>query len=144
MSLVLDSSVTLSWFFEDERTAVTASILKRVVENGAVVPVIWRLEVANALQSNLYGDLRGDCVSAPGSCRAHRTRRSHGNDLAPPVLWAEARSRSDGDRRVVLAAAELGAIGPHPMQDGCELAGDRDAGPCHRPAADPPAGAQRS
>ena len=53
MSLVLDSSVTLSWFFEDERTPATASILERVVEQGAVVPAIWRLEVANALQSGL-------------------------------------------------------------------------------------------
>ena len=53
MSLVLDSSVTLSWFFEDERTAATASVLERVVEQGAVVPAIWRLEVANALQSGL-------------------------------------------------------------------------------------------
>lgn len=53
MSLVLDSSVTLSWFFADERTTATASILERVVEHGAVVPAIWRLEVANALQSAL-------------------------------------------------------------------------------------------
>lgn len=53
MSLVLDSSVTLSWFFEDERTSATASVLERVVEQGAVVPAIWRLEVANALQSGL-------------------------------------------------------------------------------------------
>ena len=53
MSLVLDSSVTLSWFFEDERTAATASILEQVIEHGAVVPAIWRLEVANALQSGL-------------------------------------------------------------------------------------------
>jgi len=53
VSLVLDSSVTLSWFFEVERTAATASVLERVVEHGAVVPAIWRLEVANALQSGL-------------------------------------------------------------------------------------------
>jgi predicted nucleic acid-binding protein len=53
VSLVLDSSVTLSWFFEDERTEATASVLERVVEHGAVVPAIWRLEVANALQSGL-------------------------------------------------------------------------------------------
>ena len=53
MSRVLDSSVTLSWFFEDERTAATASVLDQVIEHGAVVPAIWRLEVANALQSGL-------------------------------------------------------------------------------------------
>jgi predicted nucleic acid-binding protein len=53
VSLVLDSSVALSWFFEDERTAATTNVLEQVVEQGAVVPAIWRLEVANALQSSL-------------------------------------------------------------------------------------------
>ncbi len=50
MSLVIDSSVTLSWFFEDERSALADQVLRRVVEAGAVVPSLWRLEVANALQ----------------------------------------------------------------------------------------------
>ena len=53
MSLVLDSSLTLSWFFEDERTTATTAVLERVVEGGAVVPMLWRLEIANALQSGL-------------------------------------------------------------------------------------------
>jgi predicted nucleic acid-binding protein len=46
----MDSSVTLSWFFEDERSALADQVLRRVVEAGAVVPSLWRLEVANALQ----------------------------------------------------------------------------------------------
>ena len=50
MSLVIDSSVTLSWCFEDERTDVTATLLYRVAETGALVPALWRLEVANGLQ----------------------------------------------------------------------------------------------
>jgi predicted nucleic acid-binding protein len=50
VSLVIDSSVTLSWFFEDERSALADQVLRRVVEAGAVVPSLWRLEVANALQ----------------------------------------------------------------------------------------------
>ena len=49
MSFVLDSSVALTWCFEDERTAGTEALLKRVVESGAVVPVLWPLEVLNAL-----------------------------------------------------------------------------------------------
>ena len=49
MSFVLDSSVALTWCFEDERTAGTGALLKRVVESGAVVPVLWPLEVLNAL-----------------------------------------------------------------------------------------------
>ena len=50
MSLVLDASLTLSWFFKDERTPRADAVLTEVTENGAVVPALWRLEVANALQ----------------------------------------------------------------------------------------------
>jgi predicted nucleic acid-binding protein len=50
VSLVIDSSITLSWCFEDERTDVTATLLYRVAETGALVPALWRLEVANSLQ----------------------------------------------------------------------------------------------
>ena len=49
MSLVLDSSVTLSWCFEDERTDATDALLKQVVESGAEAPSLWPLEILNAL-----------------------------------------------------------------------------------------------
>ena len=50
MSLVIDSSMTLAWYFEDEKTAASLTVLKRVVEAGAVVPALWRLEVASGFQ----------------------------------------------------------------------------------------------
>lgn len=50
MSLVLDSSATLSWYFDDERTDLTVALLRRVARGGATVPSLWRLEVANGLQ----------------------------------------------------------------------------------------------
>ncbi len=53
MSLVLDASLTLSWFFKDERTPGADAVLTEVTEHGAVVPALWRLEVANALQMAL-------------------------------------------------------------------------------------------
>lgn len=53
MTLVLDSSVTLSWYFEDQSTAATLALLASVAEDGAVVPPLWRLEVLNGLQSAL-------------------------------------------------------------------------------------------
>ena len=53
MSLVLDPSVTLGWYFEDERSPALDALLDRVVEGGAVVPVLWRLEVANGLRTAL-------------------------------------------------------------------------------------------
>lgn len=50
MTMVIDASASLSWFFADERTAQGEELLRRVVEEGAVVPGMWRLEMANALQ----------------------------------------------------------------------------------------------
>ncbi|MCC7325467.1 MAG: type II toxin-antitoxin system VapC family toxin [Burkholderiales bacterium] len=53
MSLVIDSSIALAWLFEDEQSEATEALLRRVVEQGAIVPSLWRLEVANALQMAL-------------------------------------------------------------------------------------------
>jgi predicted nucleic acid-binding protein len=53
VSLVLDSSLTLAWLFEDEHTPTALALLGHVHENGATVPPLWRLEVANALQMAL-------------------------------------------------------------------------------------------
>ena len=50
MTLVVDASLTLSWYFEDERSAAGDAVLDRVTEEGAVVPLLWRYEVANGLQ----------------------------------------------------------------------------------------------
>jgi predicted nucleic acid-binding protein len=49
VSFVLDGSVALSWCFEDERTPATAALLDQVAESGAVAPLLWPLEVLNAL-----------------------------------------------------------------------------------------------
>ncbi len=49
MSLVLDSSAALAWIFGEEATDGIRAVFDRVAENGAVVPALWRLEVANAL-----------------------------------------------------------------------------------------------
>jgi predicted nucleic acid-binding protein len=51
VSLVLDSSLALSWYFEDERTPAADALLDRVVDQGATVPGLWRLEVANGLRT---------------------------------------------------------------------------------------------
>jgi len=50
VSLVLDASLTLSWYFEDEQTAESDALLDQVADNGACVPSLWRLEVANGFQ----------------------------------------------------------------------------------------------
>ena len=50
MSIIVDSSVTLAWVIQDERSASTERILSMVVDNGAWVPTICRLEVVNGMQ----------------------------------------------------------------------------------------------
>ena len=49
MSLVLDSSATLAWIYADETTDEVRRIFEIVAEDGAHVPTLWRLEVANSL-----------------------------------------------------------------------------------------------
>jgi predicted nucleic acid-binding protein len=51
VSLVLDTSLTLSWYFEDERTPAADALLDRVANQGATVPGLWRLEIANGLRT---------------------------------------------------------------------------------------------
>jgi predicted nucleic acid-binding protein len=53
LSLILDASLAVSWFFADQQTAAGQAVLDSVAREGAVVPSLWRLEVANALQSAL-------------------------------------------------------------------------------------------
>jgi predicted nucleic acid-binding protein len=50
MSLVVDPSVALAWVYSDEGSDAIDQVLDRVVQTGAWVPVIWRLEVANSLE----------------------------------------------------------------------------------------------
>lgn len=58
MTLVLDASMTIAWLFDDERTDAAHEIMMRVVANGALVPSLWRLEVANMLRNAVR---RGRC-----------------------------------------------------------------------------------
>jgi predicted nucleic acid-binding protein len=53
MSLVLDSSVTLARIWINETTAAVTQVFERLVDNGAWVPSLWRLEVANALEMDV-------------------------------------------------------------------------------------------
>ena len=48
-SIILDCSVTISWFMSDEQPLPFDNILDKIGEIGAVVPTIWQLEVANVL-----------------------------------------------------------------------------------------------
>jgi predicted nucleic acid-binding protein len=58
MTLVLDASMTIAWLFDDERTEAAHTVLHHVVAEGAIVPSLWRLEVANVLRNAVR---RGRC-----------------------------------------------------------------------------------
>ena len=51
MTLVLEASMTIAWLFEDEHTEAAHEVMRRVVAEGALVPSLWRLEVANVLRN---------------------------------------------------------------------------------------------
>jgi predicted nucleic acid-binding protein len=53
---VLDASVAVAWFFEDEGDAYTEAVENSLERAVAVVPALWSLEVTNAL---LVGERRG-------------------------------------------------------------------------------------
>ena len=61
MSIVIDASMTIAWLFADERSEAAHAVMLRVVFGGAVVPSLWRLEVANVLRNAVR---RGRCDEA--------------------------------------------------------------------------------
>ncbi len=57
--LVLDGSIAVAWCFEDEAGPETDALLERVGDEGAVVPVLWYLELGNVLvQAERRGRVR--------------------------------------------------------------------------------------
>ena len=54
-AFVLDCSVAVAWFFEDEADAYAEGIEDALTSSDAVVPSLWPLEVGNAL---LMGERR--------------------------------------------------------------------------------------
>ena len=51
VQFVLDCSVAMAWFFEDQATPYTDGMLETLAADQALVPSIWPLEVANVLLS---------------------------------------------------------------------------------------------
>jgi predicted nucleic acid-binding protein len=61
---VLDGSMALAWCFADEADPYADRVARKLPHVGAVVPVIWHLEVANAF---VVGERRGRCDQADTS-----------------------------------------------------------------------------
>ena len=47
--LVVDTSLTLAWYLEDEQNAYADAVLGALADREAVVPPLWPYEVANGL-----------------------------------------------------------------------------------------------
>jgi predicted nucleic acid-binding protein len=65
-ALVIDSSAALSWCFEDEASPGSDALFEQVRDQGAVVPGLWHLEVANVL---LQAEKRGRITAADVAIR---------------------------------------------------------------------------
>jgi predicted nucleic acid-binding protein len=88
MPMVIDTSLTMSWCFEDEATEESDAILDRLVHDEAVVPSLWEFEVTNVLlvaerrariteaQAARFLDLGDGRHSPPGSWATSRPQRS--------------------------------------------------------------------
>jgi len=65
-AVVIDSSAALSWCFEDEASPRSDALFEQVRDQGAVVPGLWHLEVANVL---LQAEKRGRITTADVTMR---------------------------------------------------------------------------
>jgi predicted nucleic acid-binding protein len=93
--LVLDASLTLAWYFDDEANSAVDTVLADVVRHGAVVPPLWRLEVANGFQSAI---------------RRKRIDQRYRDDSLAELRLLPIEIDSECDTRVVLRAPSGGPI----------------------------------
>ncbi len=52
MPFVLDASVTACWCFSDEQSAVADSAMDRLLDDEAIAPALWTIEIRNILIVN--------------------------------------------------------------------------------------------
>jgi len=127
MSFVIDASVTLAWFFEDERTAATDALLERLRDDDAVAPSIWMYEICNQLARamakgridpdqigvimGVLGDLTIELASPAPTPMIHTAVR-HGLSAYDAAYLEIAQARgipiATLDRRLRTAAADAG------------------------------------
>ena len=66
---VLDASVALAWFLDDEQAPQADNVRGRLVRDSALVPQLWRLEVRNGLiiaerRGRLSATRMNECLEA--------------------------------------------------------------------------------
>jgi predicted nucleic acid-binding protein len=105
--------MTLAWYFDDEATVETDSVLAAVARHGAVVPPLWRIEVANGFQSAI---------------RRRRINRGYRDDSLADLRLLPIETDGDCDARVWSSALPLADRFGLSVYDACylELAQRRD------------------
>jgi predicted nucleic acid-binding protein len=68
--------MTIAWLFRSQRSELSRSVLRRVIAEGAVVPSIWRLEVANVLRTSIRRRLCTEAYAANCLLRLRKVRIS--------------------------------------------------------------------
>jgi predicted nucleic acid-binding protein len=106
MSLVLDASAAVAWLFTMERNDDSRRLLRRVASDGAVVPSLWRLEVANVLR-NAVRRQRCDDAYADRSLRRLALLRVISDSETDSRAWTDTRLLSRDQGLTVYEAAYL-------------------------------------
>jgi predicted nucleic acid-binding protein len=70
--LVLDGSLTLAWYFADEADPYADAVAQGLTTREAVVPSLWRLEIANTL---VVGERRRRSTQAQAAAFLARLER---------------------------------------------------------------------
>jgi predicted nucleic acid-binding protein len=54
VSIVIDASICLAWLYADEAGTKAEAVYDFIRRSGAVVPPVWRFEIANSLQQSVW------------------------------------------------------------------------------------------
>ena len=94
--LVVDASVVLAWLFDDENEPRADRVLKRLEEDGALVPQLWHLEMRNSLlTAERRGRLSaGEVKERLDALRSLPLRTDEGSDLQSAFDLARAHGLS--------------------------------------------------
>lgn len=105
-TFVLDASFTIAMLIESEMTEGIEALAEDVVRGGVIVPILWRLEVANALAMAI----RTNRVTATKRHQALINLDDFGIDvdsLAPAIAFSVLSDLADKHRLTIYDAAYL-------------------------------------
>jgi predicted nucleic acid-binding protein len=98
--LVLDGSLTLAWYFADEADPYADAVAQELASREAIVPSLWRLEIANTL---VVGERRKRSTEAQAASFLARL------ELLPIVIDDETDARAWGETIRLARAYSLSA-----------------------------------